>query len=41
MSAGMKTAMGGEEAPEKEWPGCIGKIGKGNNRGRGEAVKRR
>ncbi len=27
MSAGMKTAMAGKEAPEKEWAGCIGKIG--------------
>lgn len=41
MSAGMKTAMAETEAPEKEWAGCIGKIGKGNNRGRVEAVKRR
>lgn len=41
MSAGRKTAMAGEEAPEKEWAGCLGEIGQGNNRRRGAAVRRR
>ncbi len=27
MTADMKTAMAGREAPENEWVGCIGKIG--------------